>query len=104
DRALRRIDVLSAAERRRLLVEVNDTAAGLPAAGLPELFEAQVRASPDAPALSFGETTLSYAGLNARGNALAHDLVGRGVCPESVVSLALPRCLDLFVACCAVLK
>src|SRR5207253_1589666 len=46
DRALRRIDVLSAAERRRLLVEVNDTAAGLPAAGLPELFEAQVRATP----------------------------------------------------------
>src|SRR5205823_4140341 len=43
DRALRRIDLLSPAERTRLLVQVNDTAAGLPAAGLPELFEAQVR-------------------------------------------------------------
>src|SRR5207248_1014061 len=32
DRALRRIDILSAAERTRLLVEVNDTAAVLPAA------------------------------------------------------------------------
>src|SRR5947208_2007372 len=104
DRALRRIDILSAAERTRLLVEVNDTAAGLPAAGLPELFEAQVRRSPDAPALSFGETTLSYAELNARANALAHDLIGRGVGPESVVALAPPRCLELVVAILGVLK
>src|SRR5207253_2351949 len=103
DRALRRIDILSAAERTRLLVEVNDTAV-LPAAGLPELFEAQVRRSPDASALSFGETTLSYAELNARANALAHDLIARGVGPESVVALALPRCLELVVAILGVAK
>ena len=101
---LNRIDILSAAERRRLLVEANDTAAGLPAASLPELFEAQVRRSPDAPALSFGETTLSYAELNARANALAHDLIARGVGPESVVALALPRCLELVVAILGVAK
>src|SRR5437764_2498091 len=104
DLALGRIDILSADERTRLLVEANDTAASVPAASLPELFEAQVRATPQAPAVVFGETTLSYAELNARANALAHDLIGRGVGPESVVALALPRCLELVVAILGVLK
>src|SRR5207237_8564012 len=95
---------LSAAERTRLLVQANDTASGGVTSCLPELFEAQVQQSPDAPAVFFGETTLSYAGLNAAANALAHELISRGVGPESVVALALPRCLELVVAILGVLK
>ena len=48
------LDVLTAAERRRLLRDWNDTARPVPAATLPELFEAQVARTPDALAVVCG--------------------------------------------------
>src|SRR5207302_3471606 len=104
DVALGSIDILSADERTRLLVDYNDTAASVSSSPLPELFEAQVRRSPEAPAVVFGEATLSYAELNAAANALAHELICRGVGPEAIVALALPRSLELVVAILGVLK
>ncbi|MBL1098309.1 non-ribosomal peptide synthetase [Streptomyces coffeae] len=98
------VDVLDEAERRRILVEWNDTARALPAETYPELFEAQVRRTPDELALDEDGTALTYAELNARANRLARLLVSRGVGPESVVALALRRSTDLAVAVLAVLK
>ncbi|WP_431945103.1 non-ribosomal peptide synthase/polyketide synthase [Actinacidiphila sp. bgisy167] len=99
-----RLDVLGADERRRVLVEWNDTARDLPAATLPELFETQATRTPDATAVVFGDTELSYADLNARANLLARHLVQQGAGPEQLVALALPRSTDLIVAILAVAK
>ncbi|KOV20981.1 hypothetical protein ADK60_25335, partial [Streptomyces sp. XY431] len=66
DQDLARIEVLSPAERDAVLVDWNDTAAPVPAAVLPELFEAQVARTPDATALVCDDTVLSYAELNPR--------------------------------------
>ncbi|MBD0671976.1 non-ribosomal peptide synthase/polyketide synthase, partial [Streptomyces sp. CBMA156] len=109
ERPLSRIDVLSAEERHELLVARNDTACPQPGTGLPALFEAQVRATPDAEAVVFeaGEamcTVLTYRELNARANRLAHELIARGVGPERIVALRLPRSVELVVAALAVLK
>ncbi len=71
---------------------------------LPALFEEQVRRRPAAPALTCGETTLSYGELNARANRLARLLVERGAGPERLVALVLGRSTDLVVAVLAVLK
>ncbi|MGW1658030.1 amino acid adenylation domain-containing protein, partial [Streptomyces atratus] len=104
DRPLSRIDVLAAEERHELLVVRNDTACPAPVVGLPSLFEAWVRATPQAPAVVFEDTALTYHELNRRANRLAHSLIARGAGPEQVVALRLPRSPELVVAVLAVLK
>ncbi|MGH3243107.1 MAG: amino acid adenylation domain-containing protein, partial [Spirillospora sp.] len=91
-------------EMHRILVEWNDTECRVPPVTLPTMFEAWVRRTPDAVALVFGDTELTYAEVNARANRLAHTLIERGVGPEWVVALAMPRSPDLIVAELAVLK
>lgn len=44
-----------------------------------QLIEAQARATPQAPAVLFGEDVLTYRQLNQRANRLAHALRDKGV-------------------------
>ena len=97
-------EVLEHAERHRILRTWNDTAAEVPQAVVPELFEAQVNASPNAVAVVFDDQEMTYQELNGRANQLARLLVARGVVPESLVAIALPRSTDLIVAMLAILK
>ncbi|WP_067497203.1 non-ribosomal peptide synthetase, partial [Actinoplanes sp. TFC3] len=55
---------------------------------------------PDAVAVD----DLTYAELEHRANQLAHELIARGVRPESRVAVRLPRGKDLIVALLAVIK
>ncbi|MFI5780661.1 amino acid adenylation domain-containing protein [Nocardia sp. NPDC051570] len=71
---------------------------------LASLFETQVARTPEAVALVHAETTLTYRELNGRANALAHQLIRRGVGPEDIVAVAVPRSPELLVALLAVLK
>ncbi|TRX76808.1 non-ribosomal peptide synthase/polyketide synthase [Pseudomonas mangiferae] len=68
------------------------------------LFEQQVAATPDAPALTFAGKTLSYRQLNARANRLARYLRERGVGAEVRVGLALERSAELVIGLLAILK
>ncbi|MBW0011135.1 MAG: amino acid adenylation domain-containing protein, partial [Pseudonocardiales bacterium] len=104
DCPISRVELLSVEERARVLVGYNDTAAPVPVTGLAVLVEAQVRVTPDAVAVVFEGVALSYAQLNAAANRLARLLVARGVGPERVVALVLPRSVELVVAVLAVLK
>ncbi|MGW3269754.1 non-ribosomal peptide synthetase, partial [Streptomyces sp. NPDC001056] len=97
-------DILTPRERRRTLVEWNDTDREVPAATLPELFEARAAAVPDSVAVVHEDTELTYAELNARANRLAHHLIGCGIGPEDLVGLAMPRSAQMIVALLAVLK
>ncbi|WP_435792468.1 non-ribosomal peptide synthetase, partial [Amycolatopsis tolypomycina] len=99
-----RLPLMTAPELHRLLEDWNDTDFAAPLATLPELFAARVHEAPDAVALVFEDTELTYAELDARANRLAHVLIGRGAGPEQVVALAVPRSADMIVAELAVLK
>jgi len=104
DRPVSRLPWISAAEQHQVLTAWNGTASDLPAPTLPELFAAQVRATPDAVALTCAGENLTYADLNARANRLAHRLVEAGAGPERFVALAVPRSVDQVVAILAVVK
>ncbi|SDY75283.1 amino acid adenylation domain-containing protein [Nitrosomonas sp. Nm33] len=68
------------------------------------LIERQVNERPDATALIFGETELSYAQLNSSANRLAHHLIALGVKPESRVGIAVERSIDMVVGLLGTLK
>ncbi|MEV8533411.1 amino acid adenylation domain-containing protein [Streptomyces sp. NPDC051211] len=69
-----------------------------------DMLAAQVARTPDAVALVFGDTALTYAELDARINRLARLLLARGAGPERTVALALPRSIEMVVALFAVLR
>jgi amino acid adenylation domain-containing protein/non-ribosomal peptide synthase protein (TIGR01720 family) len=98
------LDLLDPAERDRLLAGCNDTAVPGLEATVAELFERQVAATPDAVAVHFEDTSLTYRELDARANRLAHELTRRGVAAESVVAVSLRRSPELVVALLAVAK
>ncbi|MEU3730984.1 amino acid adenylation domain-containing protein [Streptomyces sp. NPDC033538] len=98
------VDVLSARERERLLVEVNTAGGSVDEVTLVELFERQAARRADEVAVVYDGTTLTYGELNARANRLARHLIARGVGPESLVGVCLERSAELVVALLAVLK
>jgi len=64
----------------------------------------QVAATPDALAVTFADTQLTYAELDAQANRLAHKLIELGAGPEVRVGVAMPRSEQLLIALLAVLK
>ncbi|WP_433330228.1 non-ribosomal peptide synthetase [Spirillospora sp. CA-294931] len=104
DLPLSRVPLLREAERRQILTGWNRTEAAVPEATLPDLFEAQVVRTPDAPAVVMAGVELSYRELNARANRLAHELIGLGAGPETMVRVRAERSPELVVAVLAVLK
>ncbi|HEY0607284.1 MAG TPA: amino acid adenylation domain-containing protein, partial [Herpetosiphonaceae bacterium] len=102
--------LLTAAERRQLLIDWNATEAEYPAARcVHELFEIQAEQHPDKIAVVAGAGTrervvLSYGALNARANQLAHALRACGVGPDVPVGVCVERSLDLLVALLGILK
>ncbi|MEU6027993.1 amino acid adenylation domain-containing protein [Streptomyces tauricus] len=98
------IDVLGGDERGWLLRAVNDTVEPTLESDLVEVVSRWVREAPGAVAVVGDGGSLSYGELDARANRLARWLIGRGVGPESLVAVCLPRSVDLVVALLAVLK
>ncbi|MFP3986557.1 amino acid adenylation domain-containing protein [Streptomyces sp. E11-3] len=103
ERRLAQIDLLSAREHEHLGA-LNATAHAVPDTTLASLFAAQVARTPQAAAVVFEDTTLSYAELDQRASSLARRLRAGGAGPERFVAVAVPRSGELMVALLAVLK
>ncbi|MFY1691172.1 non-ribosomal peptide synthetase [Plantactinospora sp. WMMB782] len=95
----------SAEERRRMLVEWNDTARTYPSdATVVSLFDYQVRARPYAPAVQADERRLGYAELAAAVDELTGRLRGMGVGRGDLVGVFLERSWRTPVAVLAAAK
>ena len=71
---------------------------------VPELFETQAAARPDAVAVVCGAEELSFAELNQRANQLAHYLRKQGVGPDVVVGLCMERSVEMVIGLLGILK
>ncbi len=69
-----------------------------------QLFEEQVRRSPDAIAVEAGFERVAYGKLNARANRLAHYLCSLHVSPDTLVALCTSRSIDMVVGMLAIHK
>ncbi len=99
------LDMLGEAERKRLLVDFNDTDADYPRDRLIHgLFEEQARQSPEKPAIVFGDRVWTYAELDARANQLAHRLGQLGVGPDVLVGLCVERSFEMVAGILGILK
>ncbi|TDC62115.1 condensation domain-containing protein, partial [Streptomyces hainanensis] len=104
DRPIGTVEILTPEERHHLLAGVNDTAHPVADVTLDELFERSAERNPDAVAVVFDGQEVTYGELDARADGLARELTARGVRPESVVAVVLPRSVELVVALLAVVK
>ncbi len=104
EQCLFKLSVLSEIEHKKL-VEFNGREVAYEAyKNIPQLFEQQVKISPNAIAVAFEEETLTYDLLDQYSSQLAHYLIERGVGPEDRVGLCVSRSLDMVVAILAILK
>nr|QEO74623.1 condensation domain-containing protein [uncultured bacterium] len=104
-RRLSDLPLLTDDERRRLLIDWNDTRTDY-AEGVcvQRLFEEQVKRTPEAVAVACEEEALTYAELNRRANRLARRLRRRGVGPDTIVGIYAARSPRMLLAMLAVLK
>ncbi|MFD8639342.1 amino acid adenylation domain-containing protein [Streptomyces zaomyceticus] len=103
-RPVRRLEVLSPAERNTVLTEWSGPAAGAgtPDGSVPRWFAEQAARTPHATAVLHGTQALTYGELDARVERLAGRLRRLGAGPERLVAVAMHRTPDLVVALLAV--
>ncbi|MFE0649365.1 amino acid adenylation domain-containing protein [Streptomyces sp. NPDC059534] len=104
DQPLSRARILTDEERHQVLEGFNGLPRAVREETFPALFARWVAERPDAVAVVERSRPVTYAGLDARANRIAHLLAARGAGPESVVGVAVPRSVDMVATVLAALK
>jgi amino acid adenylation domain-containing protein/non-ribosomal peptide synthase protein (TIGR01720 family) len=104
-RPIGELELLSAAERERIVVGFNQTECTFPPTQcVHQIIERQAARQPETVAVAHEGQTLSYAELNLQANRLAHYLQNLGVRPEVTVALCMENSLELITGLLAILK
>ncbi len=105
NKKLHELNILTPEEQQTLLYTFNDTAVEYPKDKcVHQLFEEQVKRTPDKTAIIFKDTVLSYFELNELVQKYADILVSLGINKGNVVAVHLERSHRLIVLQLAVLK
>ena len=99
------LSILPPSERQQVIEQFNATQAAYPKGRLiHELFEEQVRHTPDAVAVEYEGQSLTYGELNRKANQLARYLVNAGVGTDEIVAICLERSVEMVVGLLGILK
>ena len=71
---------------------------------VPQLFEAQVKRTPDALAVVFEDRRMTYRELSDKANAIALELLDRGIGKGSYVPFLMERSIEVVVCMLAIMK
>ncbi|WP_426577170.1 non-ribosomal peptide synthetase [Xenorhabdus stockiae] len=90
---------------QQVLSDFNATNVSYPKDALiHQLFEQQADHTPEAMALVYGDSQLTYDELNRRANQLAHYLIGLGVQPDDRIAICVERSPEMIVGLLGILK
>jgi amino acid adenylation domain-containing protein len=98
------LPALSAQDYEQLVITFNQSAVAYPDKCVHELFEDQVKRTPQHIALRFHDQTFTYQDLNVRANQLAHFLRKRGVGPNVPVALFVERSAEMIIGLLGIIK
>lgn len=99
------LPILTEAQRQQILGDWNTTTVPYPAsATIQAIFSLQARRTPDAIALQYEASSLTYGALEQQSDALAKTLMLRGVPAGSRIGMLVERCFDLVIAMLGILK
>lgn len=99
------LPLLTPTEENQILVQWNCTQSEYPQDKcVHQLFEIQVKRTPDEVAVVFGFSKLTYQQLNTQANQLAHYLRSLGVGADVLVGVCVERSLEMVVGLLGILK
>jgi amino acid adenylation domain-containing protein len=98
------LPMLSTEDYEQVVNEFNRSALPFPDICVHELFEKQVKRTPERIALRFQDQTFTYEELNARANQLAHRLRKYGVGPNVPVPIFVERSAEMIIGMLAIMK
>ncbi|MBK8465893.1 MAG: amino acid adenylation domain-containing protein [Chloracidobacterium sp.] len=99
------LPILTETEQKLIVDEFNDTAKDYPTDKcVHQLFEEQVKSSPDAIAVVYQDQQLTYRELNQKANAIAHRLRRFNIGPDSLVGLCVERSVEMVAGVYGILK
>jgi len=104
DREALRLPILTPVEERSLHAAFAGPVNPIPELAVHEMVSLQAAATPDAIAVRFEDTALTYRDLMAHADKLAHRLIRAGVVHETPVAIYLERSIDYVIAMFAILK
>lgn len=105
EQPIQSLPLISETEKNLLLYGLNQTQVDFPHDQcLHQLFEAQVRSTPERLAVLDGEESMTYQSLNAQANQLAHHLIEQGAQAGQIIGLCAQRSLPMMVALLGILK
>ncbi|MEM7717385.1 MAG: AMP-binding protein, partial [Cyanobacteria bacterium P01_A01_bin.68] len=104
EQVLSELSLLTPQEQQQLLVEWNNTDSDYSKFCIHQLFEAQVKRTPDKIAVLFESQKLTYKELNQKANQLARYLQSLGVTKETRVVICLERSEKMLIGLLGIMK
>lgn len=100
-----KLEIVSEKEKAKILCDFNDTLADFPQdTTIHQLFEAQVKKSPDNTAVVYEGNSISYYDLNQKANYIAGILRNKGVQANTIVGILIDRSIEMIIAILGILK